>query len=61
MEELYTPQEIADKLKVSLKTVYRWIEGDNLKAKKIGHFWRVSESELIKFINQGEKGKEGEE
>ena len=55
MGKYYTPKEIADNLKVHLKTVYNWIKNGNLKAVKIGHFWRISESELNRLLNSGEQ------
>ena len=54
MEKYYTPEEIAANLKVSRKTIYNWIRAGRLKAVKIGHFWRVSESELNRLL-KGEK------
>jgi len=54
MEKYYTPEEIADNLKVHLKTVYNWINGNKLKAVKAGHFWRISQSALDEFL-QGQK------
>ena len=54
MEKYYTPEESAANLKVSRKTIYNWIQGGRLKAVKIGHFWRVSESELNRLL-KGEK------
>ncbi len=54
MEKYYTPEEIAANLKVSRKTIYNWIQKGSLKAVKIGHFWRVSESELNRLL-KGEK------
>ena len=50
MEELFTPQEVAQKLKIDMSTVYRWIREGRLKAVKIGHFWRISESELNRLL-----------
>jgi excisionase family DNA binding protein len=50
MEKLYTIQEVADILKVSKKSVYRYIKSGKLKAKKIGQ-WRIRKSDLEKFIN----------
>ncbi|MAF14293.1 MAG: hypothetical protein CMI53_05405 [Parcubacteria group bacterium] len=39
-------------MKVSLKTVYRWVGSKKLRAAKIGHkTYRVLEKDLIKFIN----------
>jgi excisionase family DNA binding protein len=46
---LYTIQEVADILKVSKKSVYRYIKSDRLKAKKIGQ-WRILKSDLDNFI-----------
>ncbi len=46
MDEYYTPQEISEKLKVDIRTVYRWIRENRIKAVKIGRFWRISETEL---------------
>jgi len=54
MEKYYTPEEIAANLKVSRKTIYNWIQKGHLKAVKIGHFWRVSESQLNRLL-KGEK------
>ena len=35
MEDYYTPQEVADKLKVNTRTLYRWIHEGKLKAVKL--------------------------
>jgi excisionase family DNA binding protein len=55
MEQHYTPQEIADKLKVSTKTVYRWIEGGKIKAVKVGGkggVLRIPESEIQAILTE---------
>jgi acetyl-CoA synthetase len=49
-EAYYTLQEIADRLKVSYRTVYRWVRSGRLAAYKFGQDWRVSESDLRAFI-----------
>lgn len=54
MENFYTPQEIAVKLKINKRTVYRWIREEKLKAYKVGNLWRVPESEIDRLI-KGEK------
>ena len=48
--ELYTPEEVAKLLRVSRRTVYRYIKSGKLKAKKIGQ-WRIKKGDLNKFIN----------
>jgi len=55
MEKYYTPEEIAANLKVSRKTIYNWIQEGRLKAVKIGHFWRISESELNRLLKGNEQ------
>jgi excisionase family DNA binding protein len=54
-EEYYTLEEVAEKLKVSRRTVNRWIEDGKLIAVKFapgqGHV-RVTESDLKEFIDK---------
>lgn len=50
MEKIYTLQETADLLKVSTRSVLRYIKSGRLKATKIGQ-WRISESSLNEFMN----------
>ncbi|NLZ54532.1 MAG: helix-turn-helix domain-containing protein [Thermoanaerobacteraceae bacterium] len=52
MEELYTPQEVADKFRVTLRTVYQWIKDGKLKAIKVGTLWRISKDSLEEFIRE---------
>jgi excisionase family DNA binding protein len=51
-ETYYTPQEIAEKLKVNIHTVYRWIRSGKLKATKVVDLWRISESELKRLLGE---------
>lgn len=51
MEKLYTLQETADLLKVSTRTVLRYIKSGKLKATKIGQ-WRINEISLHDFLNE---------
>lgn len=52
MDKLYTPQEIADLLKVDLRTVYRWIREEKLIALKAGSQWRIKGNALEQFLSQ---------
>jgi acetyl-CoA synthetase len=49
-EDYYTLQDIADRLKVSYRTVYRWVRAGKLPAYKFGQDWRVKESDLRDFV-----------
>ena len=44
-EEYLTPKEVAEKLRVSEKTVLKWLNKGYLKGLKIGGVWRIPESE----------------
>jgi len=52
MERYYTPEEIAELLKVSRETVYNWLRAGKLKGAKVFNFWRISESELNRLLQR---------
>ncbi len=49
----YTLDEVAEALRVTRRTLYSYIKTGQLKATKIGRFWRVSEDSLRTFIAKG--------
>lgn len=51
MAEIYTPDEIALKLKISEQTVRRYLRQDKIKGFKLGNNWRVKEKDLLEFID----------
>lgn len=46
-QEYYTAKELAEKLKVNIMTIYRYIKAGKLKAYKIGKEFR---KDLAKFL-----------
>ncbi|RJQ14874.1 DNA-binding protein [Candidatus Parcubacteria bacterium] len=50
-EKLLTIEEVAEKLRVSTRTIIRYIESGRLKASKIG-VWRIKESDLAHFLEE---------
>lgn len=50
-EVLYTPSEVAEKLKVNREVVYKWLQGGKLKGGKIANLWRVSDTDLKEFLS----------
>lgn len=52
MDEILTLQEIADYLKVSRTTVWRWCSEGTLCAFKVGKSWRVPRIQLERLIAQ---------
>lgn len=51
-DDFYTPYEVAEKLKVSYMTVYRWIRSGKLSAVKAGKQYRVKKEDLESFYNE---------
>jgi excisionase family DNA binding protein len=51
--KLYTIEEITDILKVTRRTIYKYIKNGSLKAIKIGKYWRIKRVDLQKIVNQG--------
>lgn len=55
-ETIYTPQEIADALKVALRTVYDLIHEGRLKALKAGpkgRIYRITQAQFDEFLKNG--------
>jgi excisionase family DNA binding protein len=48
----YTIKEIADMLKVSTKTVLRWLNSGDLKGQKYGHQWRVWAEDFEEYLGR---------
>lgn len=51
-EKYFTPQEIAEKLKVSINTVRKWYASGKLESTKAGRMVRISEQQLDRFLKQ---------
>ncbi|MBI5877194.1 MAG: helix-turn-helix domain-containing protein [Chloroflexi bacterium] len=51
MDQLMTVQEVADYLKVSRTTVWRWCSDGRLPACKVGRGWRVRRKDLERFVS----------
>lgn len=54
-EKYYTPQEIAELLKVSYMTVYRLIRAGKLEAYQVQKQYRIREVDFIKFMESNKK------
>ena len=51
-DQYYSIEEVAKTLKVAYLTVYRWIQAKKLLAIKAGKQYRISKSELDKFVTR---------
>ncbi len=51
--KILTPQEVAGIMKVSLKTVYRWISAGHVTASQVGNkTYRVFEKDLLLYMEK---------
>lgn len=50
MEKIYTPQEVADQLKIKKATVYELIKRGELKSAKVGKQIRISQDQLDEYL-----------
>ena len=55
--QTYTPEEVANILKVTRRTVYNYIKNGDLKAVKMGKYLRISGTNLQDFIEHGTRKK----
>lgn len=61
MNNYLTLEEVSEKLKLSLRQVYRFVHSGELAAAKIGAIWRVSEADLTAFFESRKTRKKTEE
>lgn len=52
IEEFYTAEELAKKLRVNIMTIYRYIKAGKIKAYKFGKEFRVEKSEFESFLKK---------
>jgi len=50
--QFYTPEELAEKLKLNIITIYRYIRAKKIKAYKFGGIYRIDGKSFDKFINK---------
>lgn len=53
LDKLYTVEETAQALRLSVRTVYQWVYDGKLKASKVGSKWLITEAEIKKVITEG--------
>lgn len=52
MKELYTINELADFLRVSTRTIRRYIKEGKITGFKVGQAWRFSDDEVARYIQE---------
>jgi PTS system nitrogen regulatory IIA component len=56
-KEILTPEEVAQYLRVSERTVYNWAQKGELPAGKIGTSWRFKKADIEKWVNSKLSGR----
>lgn len=56
MERILTADEVAEYLKVNIRTVYKLLESGELRGIKVGRIWRIAESAVNEFVRGDEPG-----
>lgn len=52
MDKDYTPQQAAEILSISEKTLMNWLRAGKIKGVKVGRLWRIMEQDLEEFLRQ---------
>lgn len=55
-EKFLTPEQVADKLQVTVQTIYTWMRSGYLPSIKMGRLWRIKPDEFENFIKQQSRG-----
>jgi len=50
IKHFYTAREVADKLRVNIMTIYRYIKAGKITAYKIGKEFRIEKKEFERFL-----------
>jgi len=58
-KRLYSPEEAAQELRVSLLTVRKWLRAGTLNGFKMGRLWRIEEKDLEEFIKKQRGDRDG--
>jgi len=51
-EQVMTPQEISEYLRVGIRTVYNWIKRGELPAIRLGKTYRIERTDFDRFLRQ---------
>jgi len=50
--DFYTTKELAEKLRINIMTIYRYIKAGKLKAYKIGKEFRIEKKEFQRLLDK---------
>jgi excisionase family DNA binding protein len=49
MQKYYTPEEVAEELRVTRRSVYEWLKTGRLRGLRAGNRWRIRTEDLTAF------------
>ena len=55
-DEIMTVSEVAEYLKISEVTTYKFVQEGIIQGFKVGRHWRIKRSDLSEFIEKQKKG-----
>jgi excisionase family DNA binding protein len=60
MEELLTPETVAERLHIQRSTVMKYLRQGIIRGRKVGRFWRIAEEDIQAYLEQaGQHREEG--
>jgi excisionase family DNA binding protein len=59
MEELLTPEMVAERLHIQRSTVMKYLRQGIIKGRKVGRFWRITEADMQAYLELVAEGEEG--
>ena len=48
--DIYTVEQVAEKLQIAVRTVYKLIKSGQLPASKVGNQYRITDEQLARFM-----------
>ena len=57
--EVYTVEECAEILKVTKRTIYKYVNEGSLRASKVGRDWRITDAAIQAFLESLEQKAQG--
>ncbi|MFQ5903520.1 MAG: helix-turn-helix domain-containing protein [Candidatus Binatia bacterium] len=55
MEEIITPSEVAELLRVNIRTIYRLAEKGAIPGNRIGRSWRIVKKDILDLVSNGQR------
>jgi excisionase family DNA binding protein len=49
-DPFYTPKEVAAMFKVTLRSVYNWLDAGKLQGYRVGDLWRITPEQIESFL-----------